>query len=94
MANSPDLSPFDYVVNRISKEQCRRKEAHDLNELVATADRVWKKVGLGDIQRALRSLPSRMRKMIEAAGYQIENILYYKMFCFGCKKKLLKIVTT
>ena len=75
MANSPDLSSLDYAVNGIFEDQCRREEAYDVDQLVAIADRVWKKFGLGSIQRALGSWPSRVKKVIEASGWQIENIL-------------------
>ena len=71
------------------KDQCRREEAYDVDQLVAIANRAWKKFGLSDIQRTLRSWPSRVKKMKEASGYQTENNLEYKMFRFGRKTRIV-----
>ena len=75
MANSLDMAPMDYCVNSNFKNIWSRKEAKNRVELATIAKRVWKDFPQGNIFRSLKSWPSRIDKMVENRGFQVENMM-------------------
>ena len=64
---------MDYGINSIFKNKCNLQKAKDKKQLVRTAKRVWKEVGILECKRTMLAWPKRVKKMIDALGYQIEH---------------------
>ena len=73
LANSSDVSPMDYGINGNNKKKLKRRRATARNELVKVAKAVWKEIKILTIQRMISAWPSRVEKVIEAQGFQIEH---------------------
>ena len=73
LANSPDVSPMDYGINGNYKKKFKRRRATARNELVKVAKAVGKEIKILTIQRVISAWPSRVDKVIEAQGFQIEH---------------------
>ena len=55
------------------KKKLKRLRAIAKNELVKVAKTVWKEIKILTIQRVISPWPSRVEKVIEAQGFQIEH---------------------
>ena len=73
MANSPDAAPCDYFLWGYLKNRLSRQRITDVHKLKLAIRREIKSVPIEFIQNAMKSWPSRCRKIYESNGANIEH---------------------
>ena len=67
-ANSPDLNPIENIWNLCKAEVQKLPRAKNANKLSRQVVTVWNKVAQNEIARYIETMPTRIRKVIEAKG--------------------------
>jgi len=71
-ARSPDLTPCDFFLWGWAKEEVYRAKSHTLEQLKGRIRKVITNVPHDLLQKTVDSIPSRLRKLVDAAGAYVE----------------------
>ena len=71
-ARSPDLTPCDFFLWGWAKEEVYQAKPHTMEKLEARIRNVITSVPHEFLQKTVHSIPSRLRKLVVAAGTYIE----------------------
>jgi len=71
-AGSPDLTPCDFFLWGLAKEEVYRAKSHTLEQLEDRIRQVIINVPHDFLQKTVDSIPGRLRKLMDTAGPYVE----------------------
>jgi hypothetical protein len=73
-ANSPDLNPINYAINKIFKQCLWRRKARNLRGSIRAMKKRWKNISKNLCIGTLQSWEGRVIKKLENHYYQIKHV--------------------